>query len=487
MPTPAPDPDVTLPPACGGSTVLLPLSQFGGYELLGEIARGGMGVVYRARQVSLNRPVALKMILAGQLASAADLQRFRAEAESAANLDHPNVLPIYEVGEHQGQPFFSMKLVEGGSLTGKVAVLVGDPHATAALVGLLARAVEHAHRHGVVHRDLKPSNVLIDTDGIPYVTDFGLAKRVGSDDGLTKTGAILGTPNYMAPEQARGEKAVGPAADVYALGAILYECLTGQPPFQGTTPLDTILEVIERAPDDPQAVAPASDPDLGLIALKCLEKDPNRRYESAAALADDLDRWRDGEPITARRPRWPQRVFGWARREPGLSCRLAMLAACALLIQIAYQVQPAVGLVYHGKVMGILAGWAAVSLACQWLLRRDWSPGRVGAAWLTADAAFLTGMLALDDAHESSLVLVYGLYVAASGVWLRTRLVWVSTLAAAVGYAVLIGAAATQGGIHRPPHYHLIVTIAIAATGAVVAYQVRRARQLSRFTGTRAG
>jgi serine/threonine-protein kinase len=486
MPTATPDPDATLPPAAppGGPTAAKLGTQFGGYELIGEIARGGMGVVYRARQVALGRAVALKMILAGQLASEADVRRFRAEATAAAALDHPNVLPVYEVGEHHGQQFFSMKLVEGGSLAGRVAALAGDPGAAAALVGTLARAVASAHRVGVVHRDLKPANVLLDADGTPYVTDFGLAKRTGADDGLTKTGAILGTPGYMAPEQARGDKDVGPAADVYALGAILYELLTGRPPFGGPTPLDTILEVLEREPAHPRSVFPAADPDLGLIALKCLAKDPGRRYPSAAALAADLDRWRAGEPITARRPRWPQRVLGWARREPGLACRLSLIGIVAAVVHLKYRLDPAVGPAHHWQIMALLAGWAAVSVVCQWLLRRDRYATGVVAAWLAADAAYLTGLLTLDESHETPLVLAYGLSVAASGVWLRVRLVWLSTAAAVVGYAVLVGLAAARGTLTAGPHHHLIAVIAVIATGAVVAYQVRRTNQLSRFAGS---
>jgi hypothetical protein len=302
-----------------------------GYELLEELGRGGMGVVFRARHVRLNRVVALKVILSGAFASPAELRRFRAEAEAAAQLDHPHIVPLYEAGEQDGLPYFSMKLIEGTRLSAHVRRLSRDPRAAVRLLLSVARAVHHAHQRGVIHRDLKPANILIDADGEPHVTDFGLAGRVGADTGATQSGAVVGTPSYMAPEQAAGKKGLTIAVDVYALGAMLYELLTGQVPFHGATPVETVRHILEREPQSPRAVNPKADRDLELICLKCMEKEPQRRYGSAEGLAADLGHWLVGEPLSVRPPSFSYQVRKFAGRHKWTLAATAATAATLLL------------------------------------------------------------------------------------------------------------------------------------------------------------
>ncbi|MEM8670077.1 MAG: bifunctional serine/threonine-protein kinase/formylglycine-generating enzyme family protein [Planctomycetota bacterium] len=300
---------------------------FGDYELLRQLATGGMGVVFKARQISLNRIVALKMILAGQLATEKDVNRFRSEAEAAAKLDHPGIVPVFESGEVSGQHYYSMGFVEGNSLGYQLHDGPLTPGDAAALLADICDAVAYAHSKGIIHRDLKPGNVLLDANGSPRVTDFGLAKHVESDSELTKTGQILGTPSYMPPEQALGDlDAIGPQSDVYSLGAILYCLITGRPPFQAARAIDTVVQVLEQEPVAPRVQNPSIPKDLNTICLKCLEKDSAKRYDSAESLAEDLRRWISGEPIHARPITQAEKVWKWCRRNP----RVAGLSTLAI-------------------------------------------------------------------------------------------------------------------------------------------------------------
>jgi serine/threonine protein kinase len=307
-----------------------------GYAILGELGRGGMGVVYRSRETALNRPVALKVLLAGSHAGARDLARFRAEAEAAAAIQHGNVVQVYAVGQHDGLPFMAQELVPGGSLAARLATGPMSANEAARVVLGIARGVAAAHERGVVHRDLKPANVLFAPTGDPKVADFGLAKL--GDSGLTASGAIMGTPAYMSPEQARGDtKAAGPPADIWALGAILYECLAGSPPFKGQSAPDTLRLVCEAEPESIGQSARSVPKDLETIALKCLEKEPNRRYISAGAMADDLAHYLAGEPVSAR-PRGPvARLARWTARHKG---PVYVVAGALLAVAITYAVYP---------------------------------------------------------------------------------------------------------------------------------------------------
>src|SRR2546421_4476375 len=309
------------------------LGELGDYELLEEIGRGGQGVVFRARQKRLNRTVALKVISLGQWASKAHLKRFRREAEAAASLDHPCIVPIYEVDERDGSCYFSMKFVEGGQLDEVTRREPMPIRRAVELIGKVARTVHYAHEHGILHRDIKPGNILLDAKGEPHLTDFGLARLMESESTVTRTMEVLGTPSYMAPEQAVGNNAaVSSVTDVYGLGAVLYQLLTGQPPFAGGTTYETIKLLLDTEPRQPRLLNPKIDRDLSTICLKCLQKDSKRRYPSALALAEDLERWLKHEPIQARQTGIFTRGRKWVRRKPAVAALIASLVAFAAAI-----------------------------------------------------------------------------------------------------------------------------------------------------------
>lgn len=305
------------------------LSNIGDYQIIDEIARGGMGVVFKARQTSLDRVVALKMILAGEMAADEDIQRFRSEAEAAANLDHPRIVPIYEIGELGGQPYFSMGFIEGESLQEKLIDGPLPAKEAALTIRKIAEAISYAHENGVIHRDLKPANVLCDPNGEPRVTDFGLAKRLGSNSDLTGTGQILGTPSFMPPEQALGATSiVDERSDIWALGAILYNLLTGRAPFHAASPIETLKQVVDKEPVSPRVFDPQIPVDLETITLKCMEKEQSKRYQSADELIAELDRFVNDEPILARPITRVEKCFKWCKRHKLLS----VLAAAILLL-----------------------------------------------------------------------------------------------------------------------------------------------------------
>ncbi|HMF13292.1 MAG TPA: serine/threonine-protein kinase, partial [Gemmataceae bacterium] len=327
--------DITLPsPTASGPAGAADLPCVPGYEILSELGRGAMGVVYKARQIALNRLVALKMLHTSWRTNAAQRARFRVEVETIALLQHPNIVQVYDVGTHEGRPFFIMEFLEGGSLADSCQGRPQQANAAAELVETLARAMFAVHAKGIVHRDLKPSNIVRTADGRPKITDFGLARHEAT--GLTATGDLLGTPSYMSPEQAAGKvREVGSAADVYALGAILYEQLTGRPPFRGVSMMDVVRQVQDSDPVAPRRMEARTPRDLETICLKCLRKESGRRYATAGELADDLRRFRNGEPIQARPPAWPERLARWVRRHPAAAVLLVAVALLAVTIPLA--------------------------------------------------------------------------------------------------------------------------------------------------------
>jgi serine/threonine-protein kinase len=351
--------DATVTPNGANKSPPAALPELEGYEVLALVGRGGMGRVYRARQLGLGRIVAVKLLL--HVVDERVLARFRAEASIVARLQHPNIAHLYETGAADGQPYYTQEFLEGGSLAQALNRRPQEPQAAAATVEIIARAIQYSHDHGVLHRDLKPANILLTKDGVPKVTDFGLAKIVSGDEesntkdaahGLTRTGDILGTPGYMPPEQATGElAAIGPASDVYGLGAILYEMLTGRAPFQGPDAMQTLMMVLSMEPVPPSALQPKVPKDLETICLKCLEKEPNGRYPSAQALGDDLKRFLSGEPIQARPVGYVEWALKWVRRRKAAAAllvvsfaALVMLSASALALAVGYvKLQAALG------------------------------------------------------------------------------------------------------------------------------------------------
>jgi serine/threonine-protein kinase len=475
--------------SAGGAAVVVP-----GYEILETLGRGGMGIVYRARQVRLRRTVALKMILAGPHADADDLARFRTEAEAIARLQHPGIVQIHEIGEHAGLPFFSMEYCSGGSLGQKLAGTPLPPREAAVLAEQLARAIQAAHQAQVIHRDLKPANVLLAADGTPKVTDFGLARKL-DEVGPTQTGAVMGTPSYMAPEQAEGKKEIGPAADLYGLGAILYELLTGRPPFKAATPTDTLLQVVHKRPVPPGLLNPKIDADLETICLKCLEKEPaasaaaswrpDQRYWSAHDLEDDLKSYLKGEPIKARPPTWlenlsRQLVQRVAVMDPVSWSWINFLgAAITLLIHFAIFLitQPGGPIHLFPALVGLNAALAAV-VTWYFLLRRRQpfsAEERDHAAFYgcVVGAVFLLYALAYPWRREDVLA-IYPPLAILCGVhqFVLARLYWGPVYLYAVAYFVLAFVMKLQPE-WAPLEFGVVFAIINVLTGVMLRRAVR--------------
>jgi tRNA A-37 threonylcarbamoyl transferase component Bud32 len=489
-------------PSGGKSTVeiLRRLGDFGDYELQEEIGRGGMGVVYKARQRSLDRTVAVKMI-ASLLASRDQVRRFQAEAKAAAGINHPHVVQIYEVGEIFGQHYFAMEYVAGTTLAKRLETERQNPAAerlspeeAASLTAAVAHAVECLHRHGIVHRDLKPSNILLDAEGKPKVTDFGLAKPTGRGSRDEVNGVIAGTPPYMSPEQAAGKvNQIGPASDVYSLGAILYELLTGRPPFRGDNPLDVLAQVQQREPPLPRQVNPRLPHELEIICMKCLEKAPAERYASAGALAEDLERYLRRETIEATPPSLVQRVWRWARREPALASRVGALSLFWAVLAFMFgwfDLKLENQHEFFWRVTLIVGIWIAASLVFQRMLaRRRWET-TARFLWGMVDALLLLAVLLSGDGVASPMVIGLPLLIVAAGLWSQVRLVWFVSATCVAAYGVLVakyygwlslGAAKSLRPFDDHPDRHIYFLISLILCGCLVAYQVSRTRALNRY------
>ena len=457
----------------GESSVLQLPRQFGPYTLEAELGRGGMGVVYRAVHETLGSAVAIKMIRASEFASDEEVRRFFQEARAASRLRHPHIVSVHDAGEWEGLPFLAMDYIAGGTLAERIQDRRVSVDEAATLMKTIAESVHYLHQHGIVHRDLKPSNILLDETGQPCVTDFGLAKVFTQDAARTATGTVIGTPAYMSPEQAWGTPDdVSARSDIYSLGALLYELLTGRPPFPGDNPLDQLLGLRDADPVIPRVLNRAVPVDLELICLRCLEKNPEHRYESAQRLAEDLERYLNREPVALPSLGLLHGLQHWIRREPPLVSHLGALVIMALIVQganwVAGEMRP-----QYTPVMTLLAGWALCSVVLQKLLHRDVTGVRF--IWVALDAVLFTVAMTFAERPLESLMVGYALLIVASALWFRPYLVWLMTAASVLAYGLLFK---LRGAEMTPLHYPYIVAGILIVIGAIMALLIREMQVL---------
>lgn len=477
----------------------IPIRKFGNYQLIEVIAHGGMGVVYKARQMGLNRVVALKMILTGAFADDEEIQRFYQEAEAAAKLDHPGIVPVYEVGCCDGQHYYSMAFVEGRSLAAQIKESPVEPRESAEILLKVARAVHVAHEAGFIHRDLKPANILLDQNNEPRIVDFGLAKSSQNDSDLTRTGTVMGTPNYMPPEQATGKnKEVTSASDVYSLGAILYTLLTGKPPFVAGNSTETLMQVLQDDPLRPRYVKTGIPIDLEVICAKCMEKNPVDRYSSAEDLALDLERFLNGSPIHAKND-WKRRIKKWVAREPVLAAHLALVPILAVAVFFATVLSERGGddvnlsdrFGWSTQFMMniyVLLSWGAVAIILQKIHNRFRSESFIPTIWAGIDPIFLAGLLFLNNSPRGLLLSSFPLLILIISLFRRVDLIAVATVSSLVGFGlIVIGAPMifheSIGDFDqslRYASYNLIFSVCVVLTGIVSGFQAHRLNRYAR-------
>ena len=477
----------------------IPFRKFGDYELIEVIAQGGMGVVYKARQMRLNRIVALKMILTGAFADEEEIKRFYQEAEAAAKLDHPGIVPVYDVGCCDGQHYYSMAFIEGKSLAARIKESPIDPRESAKILLQIARAVHVAHEAGFIHRDLKPANILLDGKNEPRIVDFGLAKSSRDDSDLTRTGTVMGTPNYMPPEQATGRnKEVTNASDVYSLGAILYTLLTGQPPFVAGNSTETLMQVLQDHPLRPRNIKVGIPVDLEAICAKCMEKKPADRYSSAENLAADLERFLGGTPIHAKND-WRRRLKRWVAREPVLAAHLALVPVLAVAVFFATVVSVETDngerlsdcFGWSGQLMlniYVLVSWGAAAIVLQKIHNRFRSESFVPTIWAGVDPIFLAGLLCLNSEPRGILLSAFPLLILVISLFRRVVLISVATVSSLVGLGLIVFYGFLEGTVDGEwidqslshASYNLIFSVCVLLTGIVSCLQVHRLNKHAR-------
>jgi predicted Ser/Thr protein kinase len=447
---------------------------FGRYQLQQEIGRGGMGVVYRAWQAELARTVAVKMILSSKLAGPEAVKRFYAEARIAAQVRHPQIVAIHEVGDVDGQHFYAMEYVDGISLDRRLRDRKLTVQETCRLMVPIVRAVAHLHERGIVHRDLKPANLLLDPKGQLHVADFGLATLLNADARMTVSGTVLGTPAYMAPEQAAGRtREISARSDIYSLGAILYEMVAGRPAFEDESPARLLMQVIEREPLPFRKFNRAAPASLWWVVQQCMEKKPERRYSTAADLADDLERFLRGEPVEAWKGAWSQELIRVARRHPPVTYRLLAIGAALAIIVTRMILHSETRAYYRPVAWGVLF-WAALVLVWEWFWqRKPRAREAISTSMIFADVALLTYMLWLTNKVDSPVIAMYHVVISAAGLSLGPTRVWLAVLASMAAYGCLL-LQPPPPHVIREPHLSLLYCLSLVVCGAVASFNARR-------------